>query len=142
MLPVVSHAQGRAFKNLFGFTQRNRVARRADTACVCQHLNTAVLFPRPPEIIELTHTPVIASTFTINACIKNLKSADGIRLTLNGEEQPIRQQPSSTDKETGCPNGYFFSYTFTESAARNAISLEARNEGGATLRYLDVSVTR
>ena len=140
LLPVSSHAQDSIFKKVVGLTRHTKASSRSDRACVCQHLNTAVLFPKPPEFLALTNTPVIASTFTINACIKNLKSADGIRLTLNGEEQPIRQQTPSTDKDAFCPNGYYFSYTITQSApaARNTISLEARNEGGATIRYLDV----
>ncbi len=139
LLPVVGHAQGSVFKKLVGLTRHTKGA-GPDVACVCQHLNTAVLFPKPPEFFSLTHTPVIASTFTVNACIKNLKSADGIRLTLNGEEQPIRQQTPAMDKDAVCPNGLLFSYTITQSAsaARNTISLEARNEGGATIRYLDV----
>jgi hypothetical protein len=142
VVPVISNAQRPDSEKLVSLTRHTRNIKNLDRACVCQHLNTAILFPKPPEFLALTNTPVMASTFTINACIKNLKSGEDIRLTLNGEEQPMRQQTPSVDKEAFCPNGYLFSYTLTESAAHNVISLEARNEGGATIRYLDVSTTK
>lgn len=142
MLPVIGHAQGSAFKKLVGIARHTSTAGAVDKACVCQHLNTAVLFPKPPEFLALIATPVVESTFTINACIKNLKSAEGLRLTLNGEEQPIRQQTPTVDKDAFCPNGFFFSYTLPQPTAPNTISLEARNEGGATIRYLDVPAAK
>jgi hypothetical protein len=143
ILPVLSNAQSSVFKKRFGLARHTRASGRSEMTCSCQHLNTAVLFPRPPEVFALTSTPVIGSTFTINACIRNLKSAEDIRLTLNGEEQTIRQQTApATNDDTFCPNGYFFSYTLTQAATRNTISLEARNEGGATVRYLDVSAVK
>lgn len=144
ILPIFCHAQGRIFKGIGSLARHHKVARSADTACVCQHVNTAVLFPRPPEIFAFTDTLANISNFTIKACIKNLTSAEGIRLTLNGEEQPIREQTTSfaIAKDESCPTGYFFSYTLTQSTSRNTVSLEARNEGGATLRYLDVPVVK
>lgn len=142
MLPVVSYGQRGVFKKLLGLTSGSKVARRSDTAFVCQKLNTAVLFPKPPEFFTLTNTPVIASTFTVNACIKNVKSVEGIRLTLNGEEQTVCQQAPSAANETDCPNGYFFTCTLSPATTRSTVSLEARNEGGATIRYLEVFATK
>ena len=137
MLPVISPAQANVFEKLFGHTSRDKAPNVPTRACNCQHLNTAVLFPKPPQIDTLIGTPQTKSTVAIRACIKNLKSADGLRLTLNGEEQPINLQTLSTGNDSFCPTGYFFSYTLPLPAARNVISLEARNEGGATIRYLE-----
>ena len=142
ILPVLGNAQSSVLKKRFGFARHASDSGSPAMTCSCEHLNTAVLFPRPPEFFALTSTPVIGSTFTVNACIRNLKSVEAIRLTLNGEEQPVQQQTAPALNDTFCPNGYFFTYTLAPVATRNTISLEARNEGGATVRYIDVPVIK
>ncbi|GAB2541084.1 hypothetical protein [Spirosoma aerophilum] len=138
LLPISGQAQSRILKKIFSNFRQTRIAEGPQQACLCEHLNTAVLFPAPPEISELSYSPLKESDLTIHACIRNLKSAEQIRLTLNGEELPVGQQTLASSKETSCPNGYVFSYTLTPSGASNTVSLEARNEGGATIRYLQV----
>ena len=143
-LPALSYAQGGFLQKwLLAFKKPVRPqlsGKREFVYAETRTLHTAVLFPRPPEILHFRDTTSQTSAFLVKACLTNLKSLNDVRLTLNGEEQSVSAQ-TLVESSTTC-KGFQYTCPLTLTLPANTISLEARNEGGASIHYAVVTLLK
>ena len=142
-LPALSYAQGGFLQKwLLAFKKPVRPqlsSKREFVYAETRTLNTAVLFPRPPGILHFRDTTSQTPAFLVKACLTNLKSLNDVRLTLNGEEQSV---PAQTLVESSACKGFQYTCPLTLPLPVNTISLEAHNEGGASIHYAVVTLLK